>query len=397
MLMDEESDTQSGPPYANQLQLPAAGQTYEPLEMRATPEQVQEYDHAAALASLANTGMMVQSFEHELIRDMWAMEQVSKELRAGNMTPEEAADKIDALHERMTESRRFLSGPMSPDFGAGTRNSAMEAKRWSPGRMVQAAKKDLAFFVGKRGAKVTWEADEHLMLPPASYVEWLTVLQNAFVNATGAIARQHWDNWGPDSEPGRIHVEFRRNEGAPPTILIHDNGIGIDLEKAPSYFKPFQRGTRPGDSDTGSRFGGYGLGLSIVQMLSRRHGMEASFIEPSEGWSTTLRIGPAFDRPEPKSLEGVVNYSDREIEELLVYGSPHSVRMFVEASLRSCASRSEEEFRMSMGELLWRFRELSRSNPDIKAIIADQRERLDERHAENAAKAAAAEAEAAQS
>jgi hypothetical protein len=388
----DQTSAHDQPPYPEQKLLPAAGQTYEPLDIVATQEQLDEFDHAAALASLANTGMCVMSFEHELIRDMGAMKRTIASLREGETTSSEAADQLEKLHTRMEHSRRFLSGPLSPktSYGNGSRASGIEARRWNPGRLIAAAKEDLAFYVGKRGADLTWEVDEGLTLPPASYAEWLTMLQNAFVNAVGAIAKRNWENdtvWG-EGEPGRIHVEVRRNDGAPPTFFIHDNGIGVDLEKARTYFRPFKRG----DSryDTASRFGGYGLGLSIIQLVAGRHGMKASFVEPHEGWATTMRIGPEFDRPKPKSLAGQVSYSDRELDELLKYGSPHSLQMFIEAALRSCASRSQEEFTWSMGELLYRFREIKHRNRYIDEIVKDQRERFDERHAQRATEAAQA-------
>jgi signal transduction histidine kinase len=274
---------------------------------------------------------------------MHAMKRVIKQLRSGELSQDAAADIMQELHERMAESRAFLSGPLSPDFGSHTRKASLEPKRWEPARIVASAKEHLAFFVDKRGAKVTFEADEYLLLPAASYAEWLTLLQNALVNAQGAIAQRQWDDALPfdQTEPGRIHIEFRRNEGAPPTILIHDNGTGIDLEKAPRLFKPFSRGTSQFERHgSGHRFGGHGLGLSIIQMLASRHGMTASFIEPAEGWATTLRIGPDAQRPDPKALDrGPVHYEDPKVEQLLAYGSAHSLQYFIEGAIRLCACR----------------------------------------------------------
>lgn len=362
------------PPYANQLQLPAPGQTYEPLIEMASEEEMDEYDHAAALASLANTGMGVLAFEHELSRDMRAMKYMISDMQAGDMSVEEAAERMQKLHDRMAKSRRFLSGPLSPTMshgGEGTRADGVEARRWEPGRLLAAADDDLGFLVGKRGVTVSWDIEEHLTLPPASYAEWLAMFQNAFVNAVGAVAKRRWEGLGPDDEetPGLIHVEITSNPGAPPTILIHDNGIGVDLGKAKNYFRPFRRGDSRYDS--GSRYGGYGLGLSIIQLVASRHGMRAQFIEPSEGWATTLSIAPDIDRPVPKSLSGQVNYEDERFIKLLKWGADYDITSVLRAAVSFAQGRNEEEANLWVGDLIHAARDLRGPTAE------DERRRVD--------------------
>ena len=56
--------------------------------------------------------------------------------------------------------------------------------------------------------------------------------------------------------------------GAHVAIVVADNGIGIQPELMPHLFERF----RQGDASTTRRYGGLGLGLSLVKSLVELHG-----------------------------------------------------------------------------------------------------------------------------
>eukprot|EP00955_Chlamydomonas_euryale_P013748 148290-Chlamydomonas_euryale.AAC.1 len=67
------------------------------------------------------------------------------------------------------------------------------------------------------------------------------------------------------------------------TVMVRDTGIGIPASKLPALFEPFEQS----DMGTSRRYGGCGLGLSLVTELVRAHGGEV-WVESSEGCGSTF-------------------------------------------------------------------------------------------------------------
>jgi PAS domain S-box-containing protein len=74
----------------------------------------------------------------------------------------------------------------------------------------------------------------------------------------------------------RSHVE----------ISVADTGVGIKPEFIAHLFERF----RQGDASTTRKFGGLGLGLSIVKSLVELHGGSVSVTSPGEGLGTTVTV-----------------------------------------------------------------------------------------------------------
>ncbi len=77
-----------------------------------------------------------------------------------------------------------------------------------------------------------------------------------------------------------------RRAGAHLEIIVPDTGIGIAPEFLPHLFERF----RQGDSSTTRRFGGLGLGLSIVKSLVEMHGGSVTAASAGEGHGTTITV-----------------------------------------------------------------------------------------------------------
>jgi PAS domain S-box-containing protein len=84
---------------------------------------------------------------------------------------------------------------------------------------------------------------------------------------------------------GRIHVVLER-VSSHVEITVADSGIGIKAEFLPYVFDRF----RQADASTTRRFGGLGLGLSIVRNLVEMHGGTVSVRSQGENQGTTFTI-----------------------------------------------------------------------------------------------------------
>jgi len=99
------------------------------------------------------------------------------------------------------------------------------------------------------------------------------------------------------------------------SIIVHDSGIGISPEQCRKIFEPF---TQAEDS-TARRFGGYGLGLSIVRDLTQAMGGTIQVeSEPSQGSRFTATIKLSINPQQ--TLEGHIDLAKNKI--LLMGGHP---------------------------------------------------------------------------
>jgi len=97
---------------------------------------------------------------------------------------------------------------------------------------------------------------------------------------------------------GRVHVTLARAESHV-EIAVSDSGIGVDEEFLPHIFEPFQQ-EKDGSK---RRYGGLGLGLSIVHHIVELHGGEivAQSRGRGEGSTFTIKL-PLLGASEPLGL-----------------------------------------------------------------------------------------------
>ncbi len=122
---------------------------------------------------------------------------------------------------------------------------------------------------------------------------------------------------------GKVQTILRR-AGAHVEIRVSDSGIGIDPEFLPLVFERF----RQADASTTRRFGGLGLGLSIVRQLVELHGGTVRADSPGTGQGAAFTVSlpitavypttrPAAEQPEAGPA-GAAETSDEELRGLKV-------------------------------------------------------------------------------
>jgi PAS domain S-box-containing protein len=86
-------------------------------------------------------------------------------------------------------------------------------------------------------------------------------------------------------EGGWVWVGLQR-AGSGVRIVVQDTGQGIEPDLLPYVFDRFKQG----DSSTSRRFGGLGLGLSLVKHLVELHGGAVTAESPGKGQGTTITV-----------------------------------------------------------------------------------------------------------
>ncbi|MDX1582838.1 MAG: ATP-binding protein, partial [Thermoanaerobaculia bacterium] len=189
-----------------------------------------------------------------------------------------------------------------------------------------------------------------------------------------------------NEEGGRIKVVATRTE-TDAIIEISDTGLGIDPSELPDLFERF----RQVDGTTTRRFGGLGLGLSLVDYIVRAHGGLATVESEGVGKGATFRIElPLAEIPEIvestaekpseqiRSLHGtsvLLVEQDREIREMV-----HVLLRRAGAKVRSVTGISQardhvvnEDFDVLISDVSMNLKESSTLLRDIRRLTSEDR------------------------
>jgi PAS domain S-box-containing protein len=109
---------------------------------------------------------------------------------------------------------------------------------------------------------------------------------------------------------GRVRIVLRRT-GAQAEIIVEDNGAGIRPDFLPYVFDRFQQA----DASRTRRFGGLGLGLSIVRNLVEFHGGTVKAASAGEGNGATFTIVLPMTAPPELRTEELAP-TDANVEEI---------------------------------------------------------------------------------
>jgi signal transduction histidine kinase len=235
---------------------------------------------ATLFGSLATVGMTTLAWEHEATKQrlvvLDAAGALSRAARGdeGRLreTAVSQATRLSDAARRMNDVARLFR-PLLDGESRDTRVS-LNVKRF-----VKRTVKQLS--VLGRGAEVkVGDISTDLTFPPGTFSSWSAIFQNLLVNAYNAVLE----------EPTREVLIDAGSDDKTAWLRIQDTGIGIDLERAESYFEPFKRGMDDDPRRAQLGLGGSGLGLTIVRMLADPMGVTVRFTEPEAGFSTAAIV-----------------------------------------------------------------------------------------------------------
>lgn len=110
---------------------------------------------------------------------------------------------------------------------------------------------------------------------------------------------------------GRVRIVLRR-AGSQAEIIVEDNGAGIPPDFLPYVFDRFQQA----DASRTRRFGGLGLGLSIVRSLVEFHGGTVQAASGGEGKGSTFTIGLPTGAPAEVRTAALATARNESVEDI---------------------------------------------------------------------------------
>lgn len=144
------------------------------------------------------------------------------------------------------------------------------------------------------------------------------------------------------TEKGEVSLEIRfmakENEKYHLSFLVRDTGIGMSKEQTDKLFDPFMQG----DDSINRRFGGSGLGLSIVKNLADLMGGQIQvFSTPGEGSTFILYLSLAVDKEKEKEYTKTLSANHfRGVRALLLEKTGASMNL-IESYLRTLGMQCE--------------------------------------------------------
>lgn len=253
-------------------------ESFQRAETAVKSAEAQLNARAALLAPLAAAGMRAVALDHELRREISSLERTANlldDLAKSRAEPDlsEAASEVRKGLERLRAIRQLFEPLLNDDD-----RTARERYRVLP--LLQTVIRSMSPLLP--GISIETDIPTDLRLPSAPYAAWSAMFQNILSNAWDAML---------ESAESTIRVDVERDRRKT-KLRFSDKGVGlrVPLENSDKLFDPFETIDLTGPERRSLRQGGSGLGLAIVRMIAGTHGCEVAFVEPIEGFSTTLEV-----------------------------------------------------------------------------------------------------------
>jgi len=234
---------------------------------------------AGLLGALATAGISAVAFEHEVTKQFHLLEGMTNRLKTIRVSDAAARRRLNDLafelegwltrvrhtyalfaHLKDEANREIVARPLARE-------------------LLERVRDQVDVFA--RGIAIeTTGIDDSLRLPKGSFSEWSAIFQNIFLNAFNALL---------DTRKRRISVTSKI-VGKNRSILVQDNGAGVDLSTAEKLFEPFVRKMRVSPERRSLGLGGMGLGLTIVRMIATGLHCRARFVKPTREFKTAFEL-----------------------------------------------------------------------------------------------------------
>lgn len=228
---------------------------------------------------LATAGLSSLAYQHELNKQFHIIDNIVKRLGKVTVSDGETLEVINRLKEdlRSWVKRARATNALFAYFSES--ENIEQRERFRAKKVVEEIKEQVDVLA--RGIPIeTNRIDEGLLLPKATLAEWGSIFQNVFINAFNAML---------DSEERILDVSSRFVDGYC-EILVQDTGSGVDLAEADDLFEPFVRRSEISPERRSLGYGGTGLGLTVVNLISWNIGCSISFVEPEQEFKTAFSI-----------------------------------------------------------------------------------------------------------
>jgi signal transduction histidine kinase len=213
------------------------------------------------------------TLSHELRTPLNAILGWSQVLRIGRKTDADIARGLETIDRNVRVQTQLIEDLLDMSrINSG--NLHLEIGAVDPAAVIGAAIEMVRPAADGKGIRVLRDLDPEVRALPADPARLQQIIWNLLTNAI---------KFTPAGGEARIAT---RRTGATLEISVSDTGIGIAPDFLPHLFERF----RQGDSSTTRRFGGLGLGLSIVKSLVEMHGGSVSASSEGEGRGTTVTV-----------------------------------------------------------------------------------------------------------
>ena len=231
------------------------------------------------LAPLATAGISALSYQHELQKQFSFIEGLIDRIKDVQTTDLQLQQDLTSLSVDLAswlERAKATNGLF--DYIADAENTKLR-HRFRAVSVIRDIAAQTRFLA--RGIEIDYsQLEDELFLPKASYAEWGAIFQNVFINAFNAML---------DSSKRLLHISSQSDQKSR-EILVQDTGYGVNLQDLGRLFDPFERASSISPERQALGYGGTGLGLTIVRLLTDNIGCRVQFVPPHNGFRTAFSL-----------------------------------------------------------------------------------------------------------
>ena len=213
------------------------------------------------------------TLSHELRTPLNAIQGWVTILRMPNATPQDYARGLETI-DRNTRAQAQIVADLLDMSRIVSGRMLLEVRPMQLQEVMQSALQTVRPMADSKGIRIHALLDSHVGTVRGDATRLQQVLWNLLMNAIKFTPKN-----------GHIKVTMER-VNSHVEIAIEDNGVGIDPEFLPFVFDRF----RQADPTISRRYGGLGIGLSIVKSLVELHGGSVRVKSPGPGQGATFIV-----------------------------------------------------------------------------------------------------------